>query len=352
MEVNMTKIRQIKTIGIKSFLITMFAASLAIASPEVNAADKIVVGHLGIVADGPYFIAQEKGFFKDEGIEVELKRFNSSTQALVPLATNQLQVVGGGSSTAIFNSFGRDWPVRIAISRTRDLPGFSSDTLIVRNGLRGQVKSVADLKGKTIAVNAPSAVLEYMVAAMLGKHGLTLKDVKMVYMPWPNMGAALQTGAIDAGAVVEPFVVLYQQKKIAFPLHRAAEILTNPPLEVSFILFNSDWSSANPDTASAFTRAYLRGARVYFDAMKGGASRAEVIKILTQNTRLKNPAMYDRIQWSYVDPNGDIAREGLQAQLDWYRTQGSLKVKKGIDQMIDERFVKGALEKLGRVDVK
>jgi NitT/TauT family transport system substrate-binding protein len=332
--------------------IAVFAVATVITASAVNAAEKLVVGHLGIVADGPYFIAQEKGFFKEEGVEVELKRFNSGTQALAPLATNQLQVVGGGSSTAIFNAFGRNWPVRIAISRTRDLPGFSSDTLIVRNGLKEQVKTVADLKGKKIAVNAPSAVLEYMVAAMLGKHGMTLKDISLVYMPWPNMGPALKTGAIDAGAVVEPFVVLYKQKGIAFPLHRASELLVDPPLEVSFILFNSDWSKANPKAANGFTRAYLRGARVYFDAMKGGSSRAEVVSILTRNTRLKNPAMYDRIQWSYVDPNGIIARKGLQAQLDWYRTQGTLKVKKSLDEMIDESFVKNALQKLGRVDVK
>lgn len=347
----MTELRKILRMKRKSLFAALTLGTATLVSVGAGAADKIAVGHLGIVADGPYFIAQEKGFFKEEGVEVELKRFNSATQALAPLATNQLQVVGGGSSTAIFNSFGRDWPVRIVISRTRDLPGFSSDTLIVRNELKGQVKSVADLKGKKIAVNAPSAVLEYMVATMLGKHGLTLKDIELVYMPWPNMGPALQTGAIDAGAVVEPFVVLFQQKGIAYPLHRASELLTDPPLEVSFILFNTDWSTANPDAARAFTRAYLRGARVYFDAMKGGASRAEVIEILTRNTRLKNPAMYDRIQWSYVDPNGDIARRGLQAQLDWYRAQGSLKVDKGIDDMIDDQFVKSALAKLGRVDV-
>ncbi len=325
-------------------------AAVLFMSAGAQAQDKLTVGHLGIVADGPYFIAQEKGYFKDEGLDVTLERFNSATQALAPLATNQVQVVGGGSSTAIFNSFGRDWPVRIAISRTRDLPGFSSDTLIVRNGLKDEVKSIADLKGKKIAVNAPSAVLEYMVAQMLGKHGLSLKDVEIVYMPWPNMGPALETGAIDAGAVVEPFVVLYQQKNIAYPLHRAAEVLTDPPLEVSFILFNSDWSSENPKVAEAFTRAYLRGARDYFNAMKGGDLRSEVVDILTRNTRLKNAKMYDRIQWSYVDPNGDIAREGLQAQLDWYREQGSLKVDMTIDDMIDERFVKAALQKLGRHD--
>lgn len=329
--------------AISVVLATSFAA---------HAAESVTVGTLGIVADGPYYIAKEKGFFTDEGLDVTLQRFTSATQALAPLATNQVQVVGGGSSAALFNSFARDWPVRIAIARTRDMPGFSSDTLIVRNELKNEVKSIADLKGRKIAVNAPAAVLEFMVGSMLEMKGLTIKDVELVYMPWPNMAAALQTGAIDAGAVVEPFVVLYQQRNLAFPLHRAADLMTDPPLEVSMILFNKDWGAQKPEAAKAFTRAYLRGARLYYDAMKGGKSRAEVVQILANNTNLKNPAMYDKIQWSYVDPNGDIARKSLQVQLDWYRKQGHVKGDLKLDDMIDDSFVKAALEKLGRVDEK
>src|SRR6478735_4100813 len=81
-----------------------------------------------------------------------------------PLSTNQVQVVGGGVSAALYNAFARGWPVRIAMARTRDWPGYSSDTLVLRNDLKSTVTSARQLKGKMIAINTPASVLHFMLA--------------------------------------------------------------------------------------------------------------------------------------------------------------------------------------------
>jgi NitT/TauT family transport system substrate-binding protein len=315
-------------------------------------AETVKIGHLGIVADAPFYLAIENGYFKEAGVDVELERFNSAAQATAPLSQNQVQVVGGGMSAALFNAFGRGWPVRIAIPRTRDVPGYSSDTLILRSDLRDSVKGLQDLKGKKIAVNAPSGALHYMVAKMLESANLKLSDIDLVVMPWPNMGPALETKAIDAGAVVEPFAALYNEKNIAFPFRRAAQVLTHPYFEVSVILFNSDWSDRNPDQARAFTVAYLRGARDYYEAMRGGPNRKHVVDVLIKYTTLKDPAQYDKIQWEYVDPNIEFNVESMQDQEDWYAAQGAVTKKVPIESMIDRQFVDYAIGKLGRIPVK
>lgn len=329
-------------------VVVLFAVSAAFGV----AAQPVKIGHLGIVADAPFYLAIENGYFKDEGVAVELERFNSAAQATAPLSQNQVQVVGGGMSAALFNAFARGWPVRIAIPRTRDVPGFSSDTLIVRNDLRDSVHGLQDLKGKKVAVNAPSGALHYMVAKMLESANLKLTDIDLVVMPWPNMGPALETKAIDAGAVVEPFAAIYSEKNIAFPFRRASQVLTNPYFEVSVILFNSDWSDKNPDQAKSFTVAYLRGARDYYEAMRGGPDRKHVIDVLMKYTSLKDPAQYDKIQWEYVDPNIQFNVESMQDQEDWYAAQGAVTRKVPIESMIDRRFVDYAVGKLGRIPVK
>ena len=102
-------------------------------------AQPVKVGDLGILADAPFYIAIEKGYFKEANVEVSLERFNSAAQATAPLSTNQVQVVGGGVSAALYNAFARGWPVRIAMARTRDWPGYSSDTLVLRNDLKSSV---------------------------------------------------------------------------------------------------------------------------------------------------------------------------------------------------------------------
>ena len=62
--------------------------------------------------------------------------------------------------------------------------------------------------------------------------------------------------------------------------------------------------------------------------------------------------MYDKIQWSYMDPNAEISFDGLRDQQDWYAKQGFVSQKASIEDMIDRRFLDYALEKLGRVDDK
>jgi len=315
-------------------------------------AQPVKVGDLGILADAPFYIAIEKGYFKEAGVEVSLERFNSAAQATAPLSTNQVQVVGGGVSAALYNAFARGWPVRIAMARTRDWPGYSSDTLVLRNDLKSTVTSARQLKGKMIAINTPASVLHFMLARLMESEGLSIDDVSTISMAWPNMAPGMETKAIDGGMVVEPFATQFAARNISFPFKRAADFMKSPPLEVSVVLYSKGWIDQNPEQAKAFTLAYLKGVRDYVDAMKGGSKRAEVVDICVKYTSLKDKAMYDKMQWSYMDPNGEISFDGLRDQQDWYAKHGYVATKANIEAMTDRRFLDYALEKLGRAGDK
>ena len=315
-------------------------------------AQPVKVGDLGILADAPFYIAIEKGYFKEANVEVSLERFNSAAQATAPLSTNQVQVVGGGVSAALYNAFARGWPVRIAMARTRDWPGYSSDTLVLRNDLKSTVTSAKQLKGKMIAINTPASVLHFMLARLMESEGLSIDDVSTISMAWPNMAPGMETKAIDGGMVVEPFATQFAARNISFPFKRAADFMKSPPLEVSVVLYSKGWTDKNPEQAKAFTLAYLKGVRDYVDAMKGGPKRAEVVDICIKYTSLKDKAMYDKMQWSYMDPNGAISFDGLRDQQDWYAKHGYVATKANIEAMTDRRFLDYALEKLGRANDK
>ncbi len=329
----------------------MIAALCGLWSVTATAAEPVKIGDLGILADAPFYIAIEKGYFAAEGVEVKLERFQSAAQATAPLSQNQVQVVGGGVSAGLYNAFARGWPVRITMARTRDMPGFSSDTLVLRNDLKDKIKSARDLKGRMIAINAPASVLHYMLGKLMESEGMTIDDVQTLSMPWPSMGPGMESRVIDGGTVVEPFAQLFSEKNYSFPFRRAADFM-KPPLEVSVMLYSKEWMDKSPDQAKAFTVAFLKGVRDYYDAMKGGPKRAEVIQICIKYTSLKDKALYDKMQWSYMDPNGEISQEGLRDQQDWYAKQGVVAKKADLKGMIDTRFLDYALQKLGKVDVK
>src|SRR2546428_6173951 len=131
-------------------LLFAFATSAA-------AQDVVKVGHLGITADAPVYIAIEKGYFKERNIEVRLEPFVSAAPAMAPLASGEIQVVGGGVGPALFNAYARAFPVRVVAHRSRDVEGNALDVLMVRSDLKGQIRRAADLKGRKVAINAPGS---------------------------------------------------------------------------------------------------------------------------------------------------------------------------------------------------
>jgi NitT/TauT family transport system substrate-binding protein len=316
-------------------------AGIAVAQEVVQ------VGDLGIVGDGPIYIGVEKGYFKDRGIAVKLEKFPSAATAMAPLSTGEIHVVGGGISPALFNGVGRGMPIKIVAPRARDIDGNSVDVLMVRADLKDQVRTLADLKGRKIAINATGSPLTYMLARMLESEGLGLKDVELVTMPWPDMGTAFANKAIDAGAIVDPFTAQFEDRKVATLLRRASDVVRNPWFEVSVLLYNAEWAKKTPKVANEFAVAYLRAARELHDAMYGAKNRAEIVDILVRNTRVKDRALYDRMHWGHIDPNGVVGRESIREQQEWWLRQGSVTRRVDVDDLVDERFVRYAVEQLG-----
>jgi NitT/TauT family transport system substrate-binding protein len=329
-------------------IVARYALWLALALPGAALAqDSVRIGHLGITPDGPFYIALEKGYFKEAGIEVKFEPFVSAVDAMAPLSAGQIEVAGGAIGPSLYNGFARGLPLRIVAHRTRDVPGNSADLIMLRSDLKARVKSPADLKGMTIAINAPGAPHHYMVDKLLQQARLSLKDVKLVYMPWPDMGTAFTNKVIDGGGVVEPFPAFFEQKGVAYTAWRASDAVKDPWFEVAVIFYNDDWAKKNPRVANEFMVAYVKASRDLMEAWNGGRNRGEIIDILIKHTRVKERALYDRMHWSHVDLNGAILRQSLIDQQEYWAQQGQVPKKVDVDKVIDERYVKYAVGKLG-----
>jgi NitT/TauT family transport system substrate-binding protein len=328
---------------------SLFFVALLVQALAAKAQNVVRIADLGIVPDAPFYIGLEKGYFKQVGIDLQLEKFASAVTAMAPLSTSEIQVVAGGVSPGLFNGFTRGLPIKIVAPFGRDSAANSVDAIMVRPDLKGSVKGLADLRGRKIAVVAASSAPVYMLALALESEGLTLKDVEIVPIPYPEMGTALTNKAIDAAISIEPFVTQYEERGVAWLLKRAGDIprLADPGWQVAVVLYNEDWAQRNPRVASDFMVAYLKGAREFVSAVNGGPNRAEMIDLLIRNTRLKDRAIYDKMHWGYIDPNGLILKDSLQNQIDWYAQQGMVTRKIDVNSIVDDRYVKYAIDKLG-----
>src|ERR1700735_3616231 len=94
-----------------------WALALSVIPLTSAEAGAVKVGELGIVADAPFYIGVERGYFAKAGLDVTFARFAGGAPMTLPLSTDDIQVAGGALSAALFNAFGRGLPIRIVMAR-------------------------------------------------------------------------------------------------------------------------------------------------------------------------------------------------------------------------------------------
>src|SRR6201993_2173342 len=167
-------------------------------------AQELAVGTIGASSDSPFFIADKRGYFKDEGLTVKFIRFDSAAKAMAPLGTGELAVASGATSAALYNAVKRGVPLKIVADKASNPPGFGFEALMVRKDLEGTIKKLADFKGRKIAISAAGNSEDFLVDYALRKAGLTIHDVDPVYLGFPQHIAAFTNGGIDVSLTVEP----------------------------------------------------------------------------------------------------------------------------------------------------
>ncbi len=131
------------------------ALTLATSSTMLHAED-LKVGVVGTTSDAPFFIAEAKGYFKDEGLTVNFIRFDSAAKMVVPLGSGELDAGGGATSSALYNAATRGVNIKIVADKGRTSRGHAFEAFLVRKDLydAGKVRSFRDLKGLRVAVNS------------------------------------------------------------------------------------------------------------------------------------------------------------------------------------------------------
>src|SRR3989442_8250453 len=152
--------------------------------------------------------------------------------------------------------------------------GYVEDYFTVRKASwEKEIKRIADLKGKPVALNVRGAAVEWMLDQVLRRDGLTLRDVQVKIMPFPDMVPALESGAVEAAILTEPFPTLAEERGIAVrPLPRPAAARATP---ITTIFWNKDWAAKDPDLPHKVMVAYVKAARAL--ALTNGCGKERTI---------------------------------------------------------------------------
>ena len=331
---------------------TVTALVLSAASLSAHAADvPLRVGVSSASSDVVFYIADKKGYFKQEGLAVNFTPFDSAAKMVAPLGAGQLDIGGGSPSAGLYNAVESGIDIKIVADKGSTPAGYGFQPLLVRKDLvtSGRFKTLKDLKGMKIAGSAPGSASTSTLNEALKSAGLKTSDVERVFMAFPQHVPALQNKAVDAAMTTEPSATRAVQSGAAVRVMGDDAIY--PDHQLAVVLYSGQFIKQNPDAARRFMRAYLKGARDYNDALKGGRiagpNANEIIAILVEYTNIKDPQVYRWITPQGTNPDGRVHEASLRNDLAFFKEEGQVKGNVTVEQVLDMQFVDAALKELG-----
>lgn len=330
-------------------LLALAALGVALA-PAAAGQTRVRFAFTPRLTQAPVYIAQEKGLFKQEGLDVELVLTRGASTEILPLfVRGDVDVAMIGPSAAIFNAVAEGIAFQIVADGGRIDPASGGDlyVLLVRKDLwdGGKFRTLADLKGKTIGFGARGTTLAVMMYRALEQAGLRESDVTIKWLTNPaDMTAALVNKAVDANAMMVPTHLPLVDNGTAVVWKEGRDLA--PGLQGLTLVYGERFLRGHPDAARRFLRAYLRAVRWYLEELRG--KNEELITLSAKWTKM-DPATIRKASWPYFSPNGHPNVEDIEKQQELWRRLGLVKNRVDLARVVDGAILAEVLKDLGTI---
>ncbi|MBR8835839.1 MAG: ABC transporter substrate-binding protein [Stigonema ocellatum SAG 48.90 = DSM 106950] len=344
--------RRLRVIAV-FFLLTILSAIFVIACGKVPSGDTTKLEssltpttiEIGLptlktsFANVDVAIAQDLGFFKQQGLNITIKNLDSAVKVVQALVANDI-AIGGSSFEPVISAAIAGGDVAIV--------GTYANRLTVSMVTPKTIKSVADLRGKKVGVQDIGAFREIMTRMVLQSAKLTPQDVQYIPISPPSYIQALLAGQIESAILQTEQVseILKRDSRfhVLVDLHKV-----EPEYYYGSYLVRKDWLAKNSDLAVRYLTALIQAHRFMYQ------NKADTIRIAAKTTGFDASAIentYDLLLGKHqVFPvNDGIEDKRLTYTISRMKSLGLLKGKEpDLNQIVDRKPITLALDKLGRV---
>ena len=293
------------------------ALSLAALLPrEARAQEVVRFAQFKVVTLLPFAYGVEKGYFKDEGIDLQLINVPGGPAAGAAVASGSADIAYAAPAPVI-NARVEKQPFRFFMGLEYEQFPDRLWGVMLASGRSG-VKTFKDLAGKTMVVGPPGGLCEVAARDWLMKSGVPADQVKFLNNPFPQMQAMLEVGTADAACVAEPFVTSIRNSKVQ-PVELGQGYLAEEKRKyrIEGLFASEAWITTHGKTIAALKRGYIKAT----DELKGNITLVK--DILTKDYRLP-PNVVDKMASSFVVAPEPVAAE-FQPIIDAMVRTGMLK---------------------------
>ena len=325
------------------FLIrSIIAVTLLFFSTAAYAGEKVTVAALTFVSSSPLFIAQEKGYFTDQGLDVDLKFFRAAQPVAVAIASQDADF-GVTAFTAGFYNLASKGALKVIGAQLHEVKGFPGSAILASNkAYDAGLTSVEQLPGHSFAMSQVGSSFHYMIGQVAEKAGfgldtMTLKPLQSV----GNMIGALKSGQVDSMIIVP---------HIAKPLANAeaAKIIgwvaDYAPYQVGGLFTSTKNVTTRRPVVEGFVKAYQKGIADYRAAfIEGQKNQQEILGLIHKYVykdqpaskalaKIKNGAMY-------IEKDGRLDVADVYRQIAWYKQHRLVDAAADPATIVDTSFI-------------
>jgi sulfonate transport system substrate-binding protein len=274
---------------------------------------------------------------------VELIRFQGTSPMITALAAKELDLANLAYSSFALAVLNARLELKILAEDLKSgVPGAFADTWAVLDS--SEIKTVADLRGKTIGINAFGTAVDLALRVMMKQHGMVdKKDYQIMEVAFPHQEAMLREGKIHAACLVQPFWSMASAKGGVRPLFSVHDALG--PTQLVFLAGRTEFLTAHPQAVQDFFEDFLR----FWQWILAPANREAAVQLAAAFTKRPPEAYADWLLTPhdyYRDPEGLVDAAMLQRNVDQLHDMGFIKQRLDIGKYLDLSYVRQARQRL------
>jgi NitT/TauT family transport system substrate-binding protein len=325
----------------------MMVVILSFAAVTVARADDLLKARIGVLrlsSSAPVFIAQDKGYFREAGVDIELKFFDAAQPIAVATTSGDIDVGVTAFTAGLYNLAGKG-TLKVIGGMSREKAGYPLIGYFASNkAYEAGLKTPKDLAGKRIAVTQVGSSFHYSLGLLADKYGFKLSEMKIVPLQsLSNAAAALKGETVDAALL---------------PVSSARKLMDDggakllgwvgdeTPWQLGAV-FASPKTLANKALVTKLLAALERADREYHDvilaSVKGGNAAIDdktrpLLEIIARYTNLPVEQVVGNC--AYIDPNGKLDVKNVDNQIKWLQAQGFADKGYDAETIIAKDYVK------------
>jgi NitT/TauT family transport system substrate-binding protein len=325
----------------------LFSGLLVLAASQTAQADDVLKARVGVLrlsSSAPVFIAQDKGYFRDAGLDVELKFFDAAQPIAVATTSGDIDFGVTAFTAGLYNLAGKG-TLKVIGGMSREKAGYPLIGYFASNkAYAAGLKTPKDLAGKRIAVTQVGSSFHYSIGLLADKYGFKLADVKVLPLQsLSNVAAALKGETVDAALL---------------PASAARKLMDDggtkllgwvgdeTPWQLGAV-FASPKTLANKPEVEKLLAALERADREYHDVILAAVADGKapindktrpLLEIIAKYTNLPLEQVVGNC--AYIDPDGKLDVKNVANQIEWLQEQGFVDKGVSVDAILAKDFVK------------